>query len=265
MSGGGADPTARFSDRAQAYASGRPGYPSGIAAHLARELGLAPDALIADLGSGTGLSSRIFLDGGWRVAGVEPNAAMRAVAEAEFASTPRFASVAGTAQATTLAGASVDCVAAAQAFHWFDIDAARAEALRVLKRPAWAVLIWNVRRAGDPGFARDYEQLLLRFGREYPQIRDRHTDEGSIGQFYGGSHWRRSDFDNPTRLDFELLADRVKSTSYLPGPNDAGHDGMMLELRRVFDAHQRDGRVPMDYVTRVYHGEILDPRGSRES
>jgi SAM-dependent methyltransferase len=256
MSAAGRDPTQRFSDRAQAYASGRPGYPPGIGPHLVRELALAPGARIADLGSGTGLSSRIFLDAGLRVVGVEPNAPMRSIAEAEFASQPAFCSVDGTAQDTTLDDGSVDCIAAAQAFHWFDVRATRAEALRILKRPAKAVLIWNVRRADESGFACGYEQLLLRFGREYPQIRDRHTDEASISEFFGGRHWRRTDFDNPTELDFGLLSARASSTSYLPGPGDAGHAALMAELRSLFEAHQRQGRVAMSYVTRVYHGNL---------
>jgi SAM-dependent methyltransferase len=262
MSAAPRDPTQRFSDRAQAYASGRPGYPPGIGAHLARELGLAPGARIADLGSGTGLSSRIFLDAGFQVVGVEPNAPMRAVAEAGFASQAAFSSVGGTAQATTLEDASVDCIAAAQAFHWFDIEATRVEALRILKRPPRAVLIWNVRRADDSGFARGYEQLLLRFGREYPQIRDRHTDEGSISRFFAGPHWRRTDFDNPTELDFELLSARANSTSYLPGPRDPAHPAMMDGLRALFEAHQRHGRVAMCYETRVYYGSLDGADGS---
>jgi SAM-dependent methyltransferase len=106
--GPGPDPTTRFSGRAQAYASGRPGYPPPIGPFLARELGLAPGAVVADLGSGTGLSSRIFLDCGLRVIGVEPNAPMRAVAEAAFAGNPGFRSVDGSAQRTTLEDASVD-------------------------------------------------------------------------------------------------------------------------------------------------------------
>jgi SAM-dependent methyltransferase len=250
------DPTARFSDRAHAYASGRPGYPASIAALLARELELPPGALIADLGSGTGLSSRIFLEAGFRVIGVEPNASMRAVAEAEFAAQPAFRSLAGSAQQTRLPDASVDCLAAAQAFHWFDIGATRAEALRILKPPARAALIWNVRQAEDTAFAQGYEQLLLQYGSEYPQIRERHTDEASIGEFFGGPHWRRAGFENPTELDYELLSARVRSTSYLPGPQDAAHAPMMRALRQLFDRHQRDGRVSMRYETRVYHGRL---------
>ena len=250
------DPTVRFSGRAQAYATGRPGYPAQIAAHLAGELGLPRGAVIADLGSGTGLSSRIFLQAGFEVIGVEPNAPMRAEAETALADAPGFRSVAGSAHATTLKDASVDCVIAAQAFHWFDPLATRTEALRILRRPPRAALIWNVRRAQDSEFARRYEQLLLEFGAEYPQVRERHTDEDSIGAFFGGPHWRRSVFENRTELDFELLTARVNSTSYLPAPHQSSYAPMMRALRQLFDATERSGRVDMQYDARVYFGVI---------
>src|SRR5271165_2603339 len=79
------DPTVRFSVRAQAYASGRPGYPPQIAGFLARELQLPAGRTIVDLGSGTGLSSLIFLQAGFEVIGVEPNGQMRAQAERDLA------------------------------------------------------------------------------------------------------------------------------------------------------------------------------------
>jgi SAM-dependent methyltransferase len=253
------DPTVRFSGRAQAYATGRPGYPAQIAEHLARELDLAQGAVIADLGSGTGLSSSIFLQAGFEVIGVEPNASMRVEAEQALSKVPGFRSVAGSAHATTLGDASVDCVIAAQAFHWFDLNACRAEALRILRHPPRAALIWNVRREDDSEFARGYEQLLVEFGREYPQIRERHTDEDSIGAFFGGPHWRRSVFENRTELDFELLEARVNSTSYLPAPDQSEYPPMMRALRQLFDATQRNGRVVMQYDARVYLGVIQHP------
>jgi SAM-dependent methyltransferase len=253
------DSTVRFSERAQAYASGRPGYPPAIAPFLARELDLAPDAVIVDLGSGTGLSSRIFLQAGFRVIGVEPNDRMRAQAEQILADAPGFASVAGTAQATTLEDGSADCVIAAQAFHWFDVDAARAEALRILRGPPRAALIWNVRLTEANDFARDYERLVVEFSGE-PEVRERHAHETSIQGFFGGAHWSRSVFQHATLLDFESLAALVTSTSYLPAPRDVAYAPMMQALRRVFDTHQRDGRVVMPYDARVFFGLIRTVR-----
>lgn len=254
------DSTVRFSDRAQAYASGRPGYPLTIASHLAADLGLAPGAVIVDLGSGTGLSSRVFLQAGFRVLGVEPNARMRALAEQSLADVPAFRSVAGTAHATTLEDACADCVIAAQAFHWFDLDATRLEALRILRDAPRAALIWNVRQTEESEFSRAYERLLLEFGIDYPQIRERHTDEASIGAFFGGP-WRLAQFEHATGLDFDLLAARVDSTSYLPSRADPRHAAMMQGLRALFDETQCDGQVVMRYDTHVYSG-LIQPRAA---
>ena len=102
------------------YIRYRPSYPEAILAWLARECGLAPESRIADIGSGTGILARLFLQFGCRVFGVEPNAGMRAGAERQFAGEPRFHSVDARAEATTLPDANVHFVTAGQSFHWFD-------------------------------------------------------------------------------------------------------------------------------------------------
>lgn len=249
------DPTARFTDRAADYAAARPGYPPQIATTLIAEFALAPGAVVADLGSGTGLSCEPFLRAGLTVIGVEPNAAMRAEGDRQLAAFARFRSVAGTAEATTLPAASVDLVIAAQAFHWFDIAATRAEALRILKEPR-AALIWNDRDATGSRFAEGYEQLLLDFGIDYAQIRHRHAHEESVAAFFGDRQFRVASFPNPTSLDWPLLVARLNSASYVPKPQHPAHAPMMQRLRPLFDTNARDGRVAMDYTTRVFHGVI---------
>ncbi len=119
------DPTTRFTERVDNYQRFRPSYPPAILAHLERECGLSPQARIADIGCGTGLLARLFLDYGCEVFGVEPNAKMRAAAEEMLGAQPRFHSVEGRAEATTLAPHNVDFVTAGQAFHWFDAAGAR--------------------------------------------------------------------------------------------------------------------------------------------
>ncbi len=251
-----ADSTERFTSRAGDYAAARPGYPAAIATTLIAELSLAPAAVVADIGSGTGLSCEPFLHAGLAVIGVEPNAAMRAEGDRQLASFPRFRSVAGTAEATTLPAASVELVTAAQAFHWFDIAPARAEALRILERPPLAALIWNDRVSGGSAFAEGYEQLLLEFGIDYEKIRHRHAHEDSVAAFFGHRRFRISTFANPTVLDWPTLLARLNSASYVPKPAHPNHLPMTARLRSLFDAAQRDGRVAMDYITRVFHGAL---------
>jgi len=71
----------RFTSRVEDYAKYRPGYPLAVVELLTRECGLTPESIVADVGSGTGKLSEILLANGNVVLGIEPNAAMRVVAE----------------------------------------------------------------------------------------------------------------------------------------------------------------------------------------
>jgi ubiquinone/menaquinone biosynthesis C-methylase UbiE len=139
------NPTQRFSGRVENYVRYRPGYPPEVLQLLRQECGLTPDHVIADAGSGTGILTRILLEAGCSVFAIEPNAEMRHAGERLLAAYPRFSSVAGSAEATSLPDHSVDFITAAQAAHWFHRDHARREFLRILKPGGWVVLAWNER------------------------------------------------------------------------------------------------------------------------
>jgi SAM-dependent methyltransferase len=251
-------PTERFSDRAAAYAAARPSYPQEVATELIRLLDLPRGALVADLGSGTGLSCEPFLRAGLTVIGVEPNDAMRAAGERQLEAWPRFRSVKGTAEATTLPDASVDLVIAAQAAHWFEPRAAGTEAKRILRRPPHAALIWNDRVSHGDAFAEGYEALLVAHGgEEYARVRHRHAQHDQVAAFFGHAGCRELQFANPTSLDFDTLAQRLNSASYVPKADTPAHAPMMAALRRLFDATQCDGCVTMVYRTRLFYGDIV--------
>ncbi|HEX2269365.1 MAG TPA: class I SAM-dependent methyltransferase, partial [Pyrinomonadaceae bacterium] len=160
----------RFTSRVENYARYRPGYPTEIVDLLKTACDLTPASVVADIGSGTGKLSEIFLANGNVVIGVEPNAAMREVAEKIFNDEPLFRSVDGSAEATTLADSSVDMVVAGQAFHWFDHERARVEFARILRPGGWVVLLWNDRRVGSTPFLAAYEQLLQTYGTDYRAV-----------------------------------------------------------------------------------------------
>src|ERR1700686_1850069 len=140
-----ANATSRFSDRVENYVRYRPGYPSDVLRVLENACGLAPDHVIADIASGTGIWTQTLLENGNPVFGVEPNAEMRQAGERLLAEFPKFTSVAGTAEATTLPGKSVDFATAAQAAHWFDRERARREFVRILKRGGGRGFLWKGR------------------------------------------------------------------------------------------------------------------------
>jgi SAM-dependent methyltransferase len=249
------DPKQRFSSRVDAYVAARPRYPREIIDHLRESIGLTPQWTIADIGSGTGISCELFLDNGNQVIGIEPNAPMRAAAEKSFAQTANFRSVNASAEATTLPDQSVDLIVAAQAFHWFDIDAARRECLRILRPGGWALLMWNDRNVGGTPFHQAYEKLLIDFGTDYLKIRHKNIAETDIARFFGSSGYRRAVFPNHQHLDFPRLRSRLLSSSYVPQENDPRHAPMLAELERIFAAQNRDGRVTIEYQTELSYGQ----------
>ena len=231
-------------------------------AFFRRELGLAAPAVLADIGSGTGKLTRMLLETGYTVHGIEPNEAMRRAAEIDLEGFPGFVSRDGSAEATGLGPASLDAVVAAQAFHWFRIDETRREFSRVLKPRAPVVLIWNRRTEGSP-FLRAYEDLLQRLGTDYGAVDHRKTtDSGVLADLYDDTGYRKKTYPHEQGLDWPALEGRALSSSYFPLPGKPNHEKMIDGLRRIFDTYERGGSVRFEYETEVFWGS-LDPVNPR--
>ena len=244
------DPTTRFTQRVDTYQRYRPTYPREVLTLLERECGLQPGARIADVGCGTGLLARLFLDYGCEVFGVEPNAKMRVAAEELLAAEPRFHSVDGRAESTTLPDHAFDFVTAGQAFHWFEPAPASREFARILKPEGWVVLVWNERKTA-PGFQTDYDTVIQDYAPEISRI-----NEEAIDIVYGHHGWRLVEFDNHQHLDLEGLQGRLASSSYAPLPGTPAFQPLMEALARLFAKYQKDGRVTLLYDTKVYVGQL---------
>lgn len=250
------DPTQRFSSRVENYIRYRPGYPRAILAVLARECGLTPASVVADVGSGTGLLAALFLAHGARVFGVEPNTEMRAAGTRQLHTYACFTSVDGRAEATKLPDGSVDFFTAGQAFHWFDQPRARAEFARVLRPRGYVALVWNDRRPETSAFAAAYEALLARYGTDFAAVDHRRVDDDAIAAFFAPGTCELRRFENFQVFDFEGLQGRLLSLSYAPEAGHPDHGPMLRELRTIFAAHQRDGTIRFDYETKLYFGRL---------
>lgn len=250
------DPTSRFTERVADYAAHRPSYPAEVVGVLSRAGVLRPADVVADVGSGTGILTALLLDHGCTVHAVEPNAAMASEALARLGGNPRFHAVAGRAEATGLPDASCDVVTAAQAFHWFDVEATRREFRRILKPGGAVVLVWNIRRLEATPFLREYEDLLQRFALDYKKISAGWADEQAITRFFAPSPFEVRRLEYRQAFGFDGLRGRLLSSSYAPPAGHPQHEPMIAELRRLFDRHQRDGQVAFEYDTRLYWGRL---------
>lgn len=251
-------PTERFSNRAGDYRRHRPGYPAAVAGLMRDACGLREGAEIADIGAGTGIFTRVLLEAGFEVTAVEPNDAMRSAAEEELREFPRFHSVAAPAERTGLAGAAFDAIAVAQAFHWFDREAARREFARLLRPGGWVFIVWNRRAKESTAFARDYEGLLKSLGEVYEAAarRERSAGAGSSGGFFPEGAVRVARFDNPHALNWPGLRGRFLSSSYVPAAGDPRHGDYVRRLEEIFRRHAVDGRVVFEQATEVYYGRL---------
>lgn len=250
------DTVGRFSNRVENYAKYRPSYPAEVIDLLIERCLLKPEATVADIGSGTGIFSRLLLDRGFRVYGVEPGEQMREVAERDFAGNPRFVSVPNRAEDTGLDPNSIDLVTVAQAFHWLDISAFRAECLRFLKPGGRAAIIWNNRKTAGTPFLEDYQALLKTLDSDYTSAWMNRVSQESIARFFEGPQFELYAFPNQQVFGWDGLLGRVLSSSYVPLPEDSGYGPMVDSLRQIFDRHSRDGTVTFEYDTEIYVGQV---------
>ncbi len=252
----------RFTGRVADYARHRPGYPRSLLTLLRARAGLSAGWVIADIGSGTGLSAQPFLEAGHAVIGVEPNREMREAAEAGLIRWPGFTSVPGRAEATGLPDGCVDLVVAGQAFHWFDADRAAREFARILRPPARVALFWNTRRTDGTPFLIACEELLQRHGTDYARVRHDRVGEAGVGAFF--DRHERHVLPNAQVLDREGLRGRILSSPYTPPAGDPARVRMIADLDEVFRAHESGGVVRIEYDLEVWIGQLPGPAPQEE-
>lgn len=254
------DPTKRFSSRVAYYVRARPHYPPALLQFLVESCHLSAADAVADIGSGTGFLSELFVANGNLTFAVEPNADMRAAAEAVLGQHPTFRSIDGTAEATTLQAASVRWVVAAQAVHWFDLPAAASEFRRILAPGGMVAVVWNHRLPDSP-VAQAYQQLIDRYKVEpgAAAAKPLLADNGkALLPLFGQRGMQTARFDNPQPLDRAGLIDRIVSSSTMPLPGAPTYPQMLAAAEALFDQHQEHGSMTIPQETLVFYGSPRD-------
>lgn len=250
------DPTKRFSKTVENYLAYRPGYPSEIIDYMNDELGFHSDAVVADIGSGTGKLTTLFTKNGNPTFAVEPNEAMRSPAELLFKEYHNFKSIDGTAERTTLSDYSIDFIIAGQAFHWFDHQKTKTEFRRVLKDDGMVLLVWNKRMDDKSAFMKAYNDYLIDWATDYEETSLRKIDHNALSDFYSPNEFERKDFYHFQSFDFEGLKGRYLSCSYAFDSEHPKHEEAINVLSSIFERFQESGIVKMWYRTEVYYGTI---------
>ena len=250
------DPKRRFSNRAEYYDAYRPRYSEALLEYLKEQHALSQQSVIADVGSGTGILTELFLKNGNIVFAVEPNDDMRSAAEARLLHYRGFRSINGSAESTTLPSGSVDIVTAAQSFHWFRPAETRGEFRRILRANGWVVLIWNTRKTATQ-FLKHYEDLVVWIAREKKRVKHEDVSASAITDFLGKHETVR--LKSSQRLDLEGLIGRLMSASYSPLPGETMYPELVRRATELFDRYQRNGTVELEYWTEVYASQLTEP------
>ncbi|MBK1817897.1 class I SAM-dependent methyltransferase [Luteolibacter yonseiensis] len=256
MEGSQRNPKGRFSDRVENYIKYRPSYPPEVLELLKSRCGQTEESVIADVGSGTGILTKLLLENAERVYGVEPNREMREAAERMLADQANFTSIPGSAEATDLLTDSVDIIVAGQAFHWFDRPRAKKEFHRILRPNGWVVLIWNERETDSTPFLREYEVLLRKYAMDYQEVDHMKISPEILREFYDPATYETGIFSNRQQFDYEGLKGRCLSSSYIPNAGQPGHDDLIEELEALFAKYESGGQVEIGYQTMVYYGRL---------
>jgi len=243
------DPKGRFSSRVHNYVKYRPSYPKEIIEFLQEAIGLSKDSIIADVGSGTGISAKLFLDNGNTVYAVEPNRDMRQAAEGLLQGYNNFYLVDGSSENTTLKAESIDVIVAAQAFHWFDPEPTKEEFLKILKPEGYLVLLWNKRKRINTGFMGEYLNFIKRYGK----MEIEKTHDCVVPKFFNSRDLNKKDFSNSQHYNFERLKGELASFSYMPNEDHKDFVPMMVELENIFNKYNDNGKVVLEYETEVYY------------
>jgi SAM-dependent methyltransferase len=253
----------------QAYLAYRPRFPRGIVPFLHEHGALPAGAVVADVGAGTGMLTEIFLEAGHRVIAVEPNGEMLEACRELAAQQPALEVVEGSAEATTLPNAAVDLIVVGRAMHWFDWPLAHREFARILRstdgRPdGWVLVASNGHSDSGGPIPNRLSQILRKWRTDSAEADTTRDFNQRLQEFLDTSSWHRTTLQHSMTVDFPTLLGYAESLSAIPRPGEPGYDGMVAELRAVFEEYQRDGMLVTPLTCNLHLGRLRAESAPRE-
>lgn len=245
----------KFNNLAENYEKYRPFYPEKYIEEIITKCCLNSDSLVADIGAGTGILSRQFLEKNLKVIGVEPNIDMRKILK-KLEKNKNFKAINGTAEYTKLEDNSVDLIVVAQAFHWFDKEAFKKECQRILKPNGRVWILWN-QLDYTKDIAKEQKEIDDIYTKRFQEVNEIiDNKEKNIKEFFGEDKYEKDVVDNPLENDKEKFIGVNLTKSYSLKKEDDNYQNYVKAFEKLFDKYSKDGKIIMPNKTYGYLGKL---------
>ena len=94
------------------------------------------------------------------------------------------------------------------------------------------------------------------FAIDYLDVNHKNLDETIFNDFFGKTNYVLKSFDNFQYFDFEGLKGRILSSSYMPEEGHKDCNFMISVLKKIFNRFQENGKVTIEYDTKIYYGKL---------
>ena len=247
----------KFNHLADIYEKYRPSYPEEYIKDIIIKCHLDSESLVADIGAGTGILTRQFLNNNIQIVGVEPNQDMRKILK-RLEKNPNFRSIDGTAEHTNLEDNSIDLIVVAQAFHWFDKEKFKKECKRILKPNGKVWILWN-QLDETKEIVKEQKRIDDEYTNRFQEVNgilDANKKEEQIQGFFQGNIYEKKVVDNPLENDKERFIGANLSKSYSLKKENPNYDNYIEAFGQIFDRYSENGKVMIPNKTYGYLGKV---------
>ncbi len=148
----------RFDKVAKLYDIYRPSYPPELIDDIISLSGIQPEAQILEIGSGTGIATRLFAQRGFSILCLEPGQNLISVASEKLKSYPKVRFERCRFENWTVNQGAFDLFISAQAFHWVPQEVGFPKAATALKQHGHLALFWNMYPRIEGAIGTDLDQ-----------------------------------------------------------------------------------------------------------
>ncbi|MCL2772155.1 MAG: class I SAM-dependent methyltransferase [Oscillospiraceae bacterium] len=250
----------KFTGKAELYKKFRPTYPKDFLDYLYSQTGFTKDSVIADIGAGTGIFTRLLLECGSKVYAIEPNEDMRETCKKDLSEYQNFISVNAPAEKTGLRETSVDFVTIAQAFHYFDRQLFKQECRRILKPGGKVIIVKNASADSDEDIILKNEDIIAKYRIHAPAQsgQQKSGDLDEYADFFTDGIYEYKTFDNDLYENREHFIGGMLSASFSPSEErePEKYYGFAKELNGLFDEYNINGILRFPQITKSYIGNV---------